>query len=200
MNVRLAERDLKTKFGTFREILYYDGKKEAIALVMDDVAGKENVLCRVHSDCMSGHVFNSIECDCREQMELAQFRIEQNGAGVIIWLDQEGKGNGHLALIKSAEYKLKGVPQPDAYVAAGYKKDARSYAQAAEILRDLNVKSITLLANNSGKMDDLRKESIEVSGIKELGIENEELGKIFEEKVRGSYLMTDLWRNYVKNY
>ena len=200
MNTRLAERHLKTKFGEFREILYYDGKKESIALVMGEVAGKENVLCRVHSDCMSGHIFNSIECDCREQMELAQFWIEQAGVGIIIWLDQEGKGNGHLALIKSAEYKLKGVAQSDAYVAAGYERDARSYREAAEILRDLHVRSITLLANNSGKMDELRRESIEVSGVKELGIENEQLGKIFEEKVRGSYLMTDLWRNYVKNY
>jgi len=200
MVIRLAERQLKTKFGEFREVLYYDGKKESIALVMGDVGDKENVLCRIHSDCMSGHVFNSIECDCREQMELAQFWIEQNGAGIVIWLDQEGKGNGHLALIKSAEHKLRGVPQAEAYVAAGYEKDARNYREVAEILKDLKVRSITLLANSPGKTEDLRKESIEVSGIKELGIENEELGKIFEEKVRGSYLMTDLWRNYVKNY
>jgi len=197
---RLAERKLKTKFGEFLEVLYYDGKKESIALLMGDVENKENVLCRIHSHCIGAHVFNSIECDCREQMELSQFWIEQNGAGVIIWLDQEGKGNGHLALIKSTEYKLKGVPQADAYVAAGYEKDARSYREAAGILKDLKVKSITLLANDPGKIDNLQKESIEVSGIKELGIENEELGKIFEEKVRGNYLMTDLWRNYVKNY
>lgn len=186
MVIRLAERKLKTKFGEFREVLYYDGRRESVALVMGGVADKENVLCRIHSDCMSGHIFNSIECDCREQMELSQFWIEQNGEGVIIWLDQEGKGNGHLALIKSTEYKLKGVPQAEAYVAAGYQEDARSYAQAAQILKDLSVRSITLLANGSGKMDDLRKESIEVSGIKELGIEDEELGKIFEEKVRTS--------------
>ncbi len=200
MIVRLAERKLKTKFGEFREILYYNGKKESVALVMGEVAGRENVLCRIHSDCMSGHIFNSIECDCREQMELAQFWIEQGGEGIIIWLDQEGKGNGHLALIKSAEYKLKGAAQAEAYVAAGYEKDARSYLEAAEILRDLKVNSITLLANSPGKTDALGKESVKVSGIKNLGIEDEKLWKIFEEKVRGNYLMTDLWRNYVKNY
>jgi GTP cyclohydrolase II len=186
MGIRLAERRLRTKFGEFLEVLYYDGKKESVALVMGDVAGKENVLCRVHSDCMSGHIFNSIECDCREQMELAQFWIEQNGEGVIIWLDQEGKGNGHLALIKSTEHKLKGVPQAEAYVAAGYQEDARSYAQAAEILSDLKVRSITLLANSPGKTKDLRKESIQVSGSKKLTIEDKELVKSFEEKVRKS--------------
>ncbi|HEV7642704.1 MAG TPA: hypothetical protein VGO50_02070 [Pyrinomonadaceae bacterium] len=198
--MRLAERKLKTKFGEFREVLYYDGKKESIALVMGDVENKENVLCRIHSHCIGAHIFNSIECDCREQMELAQFWVEQNGEGVIIWLDQEGKGNGHLALIKSTEYKLKGTPQAEAYVAAGYEKDARSYLAAAEILKDLKVKSITLLAIDEGKTDRLREASIEVSGIKKLGIEDEELWKAFEEKLRGNYLMTDLWRNYVKNY
>jgi GTP cyclohydrolase II len=198
--MRLAERKLKTKFGEFREILYYDGKKESIALVMGNVENKENVLCRIHSHCIGAHIFNSVECDCREQMELAQFWVEQNGAGVIIWLDQEGKGNGHLALIKSTEYKLKGVPQADAYVAAGYEKDGRSYLGAAEILKDLKVKSITLLANDEGKMEPLREESIEVSGFKKLGIEDENLWKAFEEKLRGNHLMTDLWRNYVKNY
>ncbi len=72
MNIRLAEGNLKTKFGDFREILYYDGQSESIAIVMGDVAGEENVLCRVHSSCLGAHVFNSIECDCREQMEMLQ--------------------------------------------------------------------------------------------------------------------------------
>jgi GTP cyclohydrolase II len=186
MVVRLAERKLKTKFGEFREILYYDGKKESVALVMGDVEGKENVLCRIHSDCMSGHIFNSIECDCREQIALAQFWIEQRGEGVIIWLDQEGKGNGHLALIKSTEHKLKGVPQAEAYIAAGYEKDGRDYRAAAQILADLRVRSITLLANSPGKIDDLRKESIEVSGTKDLQIEDEELKEIFDTNLRKS--------------
>lgn len=177
MVIRLAERKLKTKFGEFREILYYDGKKESIALVMGDVENKTNVLCRIHSHCISAHIFNSIECDCREQMELAQFRIEQSGEGVIIWLDQEGKGNGHLALIKSTEYKLAGAAQAEAYVAAGYQEDARSYREAAEILKDLKVTSITLLANGPGKIDELRRESIEVCGFRKLIIENEETAK-----------------------
>lgn len=165
MNIRLAERDLKTRYGTFREVLYYDGQKESIALVMGEVAGQEEVLCRVHSACISGHVFNSIECDCREQFEAAQAAIEKEGRGVIVWLDQEGKGNGHLALIESIRYK-KEFGQAEAYVKAGYKADARSYRPAAEILADLGVRSIVMLSGNPDKADDLRNESVIVSGRK----------------------------------
>jgi GTP cyclohydrolase II len=186
MVMHLAQRQLKTKFGEFTEHLYYDGKRESIALVMGDVAGKENVLCRIHSHCIGAHVFNSIECDCREQMELSQFLIEQRGSGVIIWLDQEGKGNGHLALIKSTEHKLKGVPQAEAYLAAGYEKDARSYMQAAGILNDLQVKSITLLANEDGKVDKLREIGIEVFSTEPLTLMNEDLKKAFDLEVRKS--------------
>ena len=105
MIIRLGTRELRTKFGTYKEILYYDGQKESIALVMGDVEDGENILCRVHSHCIGAHVFNSIECDCREQMEAAQAMIEKEGCGVIVWLDQEGKGNGHLALMQSIPFK-----------------------------------------------------------------------------------------------
>ena len=165
---RLAERELKTKYGTYKEFLYYDGQAESIALVMGDVENGENILCRVHSHCIGAHVFNSIECDCREQMEASQILIEQEGRGVIIWLDQEGKGNGHLALMQSIPFKKAGMPQADAYVKAGYKSDARSYRAAAEILADLKVSSIVLLANGTGKADELRAETINISGTKQL--------------------------------
>ena len=167
---RLAERELKTKFGTFREILYYDGRRESIALVMGNVENEENILCRIHSHCIGAHVFNSIECDCREQMEASQAFIEKEGKGIIIWLDQEGKGNGHLALIKSIPFKKAGYAQADAYVKAGYEADARTYRAAAEILSDLGIKSIVLLANSPDKAEDLRKESIVVSNTKALTI------------------------------
>ena len=158
---RLGSRELKTKFGTFAEILFYDGQKESIAIVMGDVSDGENVLCRLHSHCIGAHVFNSIECTCREEMEAAQIAIQTEGRGVIIWLDQEGKGNGHLALIESIPFK-KEFGQAKAYEMAGYKPDARSYAAAAQILTDLKVRSIILLANSEGKADELRKESIVV--------------------------------------
>jgi GTP cyclohydrolase II len=165
MNIRLSERDLRTKFGTFREVLYYDGQKESIVLVMGDVENGEHLFCRIHSHCIGAHVFNSIECTCREEMEGAQALIEREGRGVIIWLDQEGKGNGHLALMESIPYK-KEFGQAEAYVKAGFAADARSYRPAAEILKDLKVRSILLLSNSPEKADDLRQVSINVTGVK----------------------------------
>ncbi|HEX6127177.1 MAG TPA: hypothetical protein VFZ23_17525 [Pyrinomonadaceae bacterium] len=159
---RLAQRELETKFGTFTEILYYDGQRESIAIVMGEVAGGEDVLCRVHSHCIGAHVFNSIECTCREEMEASQSAIEREGRGIVIWLDQEGKGNGHLALIESIPFK-KEFGQAEAYAKAGFKADARSYTPAAQILHDLGVKSIVLLANSESKASELRKESVVVS-------------------------------------
>ncbi len=166
---RLASRDLKTKFGTFTEILYYDGQKETIAIVMGNVDGGNDVLCRVHSHCIGAHVFNSVECTCREEMEAAQALIQKGGRGVIIWLDQEAKGNGHLALIESIPFK-KEHGQARAYEMAGYSADARDYRAAAQILADLKVRSIILLANSESKADELRKESIKVSSIRSLSV------------------------------
>ena len=163
MNIKLAERDLKTKFGDFREILYYDGQSESVAIVMGDVENESNVLCRVHSSCLTAHVFNSVECDCREQMEMAQAIIQKAGKGIVIYLDQEGKGNGHLALMASIPHKKTGMKQSEAYQKAGFEADARSFRPAAEILAELKVKSVVLLTDNVGKAEDLRRWSINVS-------------------------------------
>ena len=92
MIVRLAEGNLKTKYGQFDEKLYYDGQKEAIVMSMGDLKDAEEVLCRVHSSCIFGHYFNSAECDCQEQMDISMQLIQQAGQGIIILLDQEGKG------------------------------------------------------------------------------------------------------------
>lgn len=166
MIIKIAEGNLKTKFGEYREMLFYNGQKESIALVMGDVAGAEEVLCRVHSSCIFGHVFNSIECDCREQMEISQQLIQKEGKGIIIWLDQEGKGNGHFALLKSVEHKRAGLAQADAYEAVGFKKDARDYTAAAEILKEIGVRSIRMLTNNPAKVETLAQHGVRVTGIK----------------------------------
>lgn len=173
MIVRLAERDLNTKFGNFREILYYDGQSESIALVMGEVEGQENILCRIHSSCISAHVFNSIECECREEMEIAQTLIQREGKGVIVYLDQEGKGNGHLALMASIPHKKAGLKQSEAYEKVGFEADARSFRPAVEILSDLKIKSVILLTNNPEKADEFKKASISVSATKELTISAE---------------------------
>jgi GTP cyclohydrolase II len=164
--VKIAEGNLKTKYGEYHEILFYDGQKESFALVMGDSENEENILCRVHSSCIFGHHFNSTECDCKEQMEISQQLIHQEGKGVVIWLDQEGKGNGHFALLKSAVHKKKGIPQAEAYEAVGFQKDARDFRIAADILKELNVKSVRMLTNNQKKVETLTQHGIDVVGIK----------------------------------
>jgi len=168
MIIRLADRSLQTRFGVFDEILFYDGLSECIALVMGEVRNEDDVLVRIHSSCISAHVFNSIECTCREEMEAAQTLIGQNGRGVVIWLDQEGKGNGHLALIESIKYKRQGFDQAEAYVKAGYRKDGRDYRPAADVLNEIGVRSVILLTDNQKKADELRDHSITVSAIRPL--------------------------------
>ncbi len=159
---RLAVRDLETRFGTLEEVLYYDGQRESIALVMGDVGDGENVLCRIHSACIGGHVFNSVECECAAEMAAAQKAIQENGSGVIIYLEQEGKGNGHLALIESMKYK-QDFGQAEAYVRAGFSADARDYRPAAEILIELGVRSVVLLTSNPEKSSELERRSMIVS-------------------------------------
>lgn len=166
MVVKIAEGTLKTKYGEYREILYYDGQKESVAMILGNVAGEEEVLCRVHSSCIFGHYFNSIECDCREQMEISQRLIQKEGKGIIILLDQEGKGNGHFALLKSVEHKRRGLSQADAYEAVGFKKDARDYRKVAEILNEIGVRSIRMLTNNPEKVETLTRHGINIVGIK----------------------------------
>ena len=171
MNIRLAERSLETRFGIFTEVLYYDGQRESIALVMGGLADHQDVLCRIHSVCIGGHVFNSVECECAEEMAAAQAAIQKAGKGVIIYLDQEGKGNGHLALMKSIPFKKAGMSQADAYVAAGFAADARDYRPAAEILADLGVLSVILLTGNTAKGKGLESAGIKVAGFHPLAVE-----------------------------
>jgi GTP cyclohydrolase II len=182
MIIRLAEAPLRTRFGTFLEILYYDGQQESIAIVMGDVRQRDNVLCRLHSHCVSAHLFNSIDCDCREQMELAQAMIEQQGAGVIIWLDQEGRGNGHLALLRSRALQAQGLSQTEAYVQLGYAADARQYASAAAILQDLGVQSVVLMTNSPHKIGSLQTAGIAITGTRPLILEAEA-----SDRLRGFY-------------
>ena len=186
MVIRLAEAPLHTKFGTFLEILYYDGQQESIAIVMGDVRQQDNVLCRLHSHCVSAHLFNSIDCDCREQMELAQAMIEQHGAGVIIWLDQEGRGNGHLALLRSRALQAQGLSQTEAYVQLGYAADARQYTSAAAILQELGVKSVVLMTNSPRKTGSLQAAGIAIAGTRPLVLEaaaSDRLRSFYEDKI-----------------
>jgi len=181
----IAEGTLRTKFGEFTEYLFYDGQKESIALVKGDIRGASDVLCRIHSHCLTAHVFNSIECDCREQMELAQKKIEEEGRGLIVWLDQVGKDNGHMAELLSANLKAEGVPQTEAYQRLGYIKDARSFARAAEIIRSFDIASVKLMTNSPQKIKGLTDGGVKVSGIQEIYVapDNPDLHKTYLDKV-----------------
>lgn len=187
MVIKIAEGNLKTKYGEYHEILFYDGQKESFALVMGNVSGEEEVLCRVHSSCIFAHHFNSIECDCREQMEISQQLIQKEGKGVIIWLDQEGKANGHFALLKSKEHKKSGLSQAESYKAVGFKEDARDFTKAAEILKELSVKSIRMLTNNPKKTATLTQHGVKVISTMAITIDpgkNAELRKDLEDKIK----------------
>jgi GTP cyclohydrolase II len=190
MIIRIAEGQLHTKFGTFWEILYYDGQQEMIAIVMGDVQHGQEILCRIHSHCVAAHVFNGIDCDCREQMESAQALIEQRGMGVIIWLDQEGRGNGHLALMRSRALQEQGISQTEAYVRLGYEADARRYTRAAEILHDLGITSIQLMTNSPQKVAGLQATGINIVSTQPLVLDpgaNERLRRNYEDKNRRGY-------------
>ena len=186
MLTRLAEGPLHTLFGTFRELLYDDGRQESIALVMGEVEQGQEVFCRVHSQCLGAHVFNSVECDCREQMALAQSLITQHGRGIIIWLNQEGRGHGHLALMRSRALQAQGWSQTEAYLRLGYAADARDYTSAAAILRDLGVRSIRLLTNSPQKVAGLQAAGIPLTGTYPLAVDpgaNERLRQLYADKI-----------------
>lgn len=158
----LASTTLKTRFGEFTETLFYDGQSETIALHMGTLKDADNTICRLHSACVYGHYFNSLECDCQQQMDEAQQQIGQQGKGIIILLDQEGKGNGHLALMKSKVHKAAGMRQAEAYEAAGYRKEARDFSVAAKILNHFGVKSVVLMSENKLKINTLIENGINV--------------------------------------
>lgn len=182
----LAHGQLHTRFGDFTEYLFYDGQSESIAIVKGEISGKENILCRVHSHCTSAHVFNGIECDCREQMAMAQEKIERDGVGIIVWLDQDGKGNGRMAELLTAGLRDEGVAQTEAYAQLGFERDARSFRQAAEVLKFFNLKSITLMSNNPDKARELSMCGVAVAGTVSLAVvpENAHMRKTYRDKVQ----------------
>ena len=157
---KLAEAKITTKYGIFKEVLYNNSLRNVSVLIKGSVSGKNNILCRVHSHCIAAHYFHGIECDCYDQMVFSQRMIEKEGNGIIIWLDQEGRGNGHLAKMLAEEYKAKGLTQSEAYVKAGFSADARKYDDVKFILEHQKIKSIALISNSQQK-----KSSIEEMGI-----------------------------------
>jgi len=157
MITELARGPLQTVYGDWTHILFWDGQNQAIAHVFGAVEAEESLPVRVHSSCITAHVFLSTECDCREQLDLSFRYIQDYGRGVVIWLDQEGRSNGMMAHVASQHLKRNGLTQSAAYEQLGYPADARRYESAAQILYYLGVKSIRVLTNNPLKVDALRE-------------------------------------------
>jgi GTP cyclohydrolase II len=166
---RYAAADLPTVHGPFRVIVYrepgpHNGSEllaaEHMAIVRGQIAGNTNVLCRVHSECWTSEVLGSLKCDCRDQLDVALDRIAAEGAGVVVYLRQEGRGIGLGNKIRAYDLQNSGADTVEANEQLGFEADARSYDIAAAILADLDVKSVRLMTNNPAKVDGLKKEGV----------------------------------------
>jgi len=162
---RYAEADLPTRFGPFRVVVYreLDSDKEHLAVVAGDVNGADDLLIRVHSECLTGEALHSVRCDCRDQLDLALERIQQRGTGAVVYLRQEGRGIGLGNKIRAYAKQDEGLDTVDANRALGFEDDQRGYQVAGDMLRDLGVGSVALMTNNPRKVQGLENDGIQVT-------------------------------------
>ena len=164
--VRLkAIAELPSQFGSFQICALVspcDGK-EHTAILKGDIIDKENVLTRVHSECLTGDVMGSCRCDCREQLIESLKRIEKEGTGVLLYLRQEGRNIGLVNKLKAYAIQDMGLDTYDANAVLGFQPDERDYGIAAHILKTLKVKSIRLLTNNPKKIRELTSHGVKIN-------------------------------------
>jgi GTP cyclohydrolase II len=176
---KVADADFPTRWGHFR-ILGFEGivanpepcnelvlapairLETAIALVMGDIHSAPPIV-RIHSQCLTGDVFHSLRCDCRQQLELALSTIAEAGVGILLYEQQEGRGIGLMAKLRAYELQDQGMDTIEANLALGFKNDCRVYELPAEILKQIGVKAVRLITNNPEKVEALEAAGIEVT-------------------------------------
>lgn len=162
---RLAEANLPTEFGLFR-IMGFKSKatgEEFIALVKGEANPEVPGLARIHSQCLTGDVFHSVKCDCGRQLEYAMKKIEQEGQGVIIYQQQEGRGIGIMNKIRAYALQDEGLDTVEANVSLGFEVDLRSYECCAEIFKQLGYNRVRLMSNNPEKIAALQASGVEIT-------------------------------------
>ena len=164
---RYSEADVPTEYGTFRIVVYRESANpnvEHCAIVKGDVRAAQDLLIRVHSECLTGEALHSLKCDCREQLDQALRIISDQGQGAVLYLRQEGRGIGLGNKIRAYALQQLGVDTVDANLRLGFAADARKYHVASAMLADLGVLSVRVLTNNPDKVDALRADGVLVSG------------------------------------
>ena len=161
----VTKNKMPTKYGEFTAYGYVNrlNGEHHVALVKGDIGDGKDVLCRVHSECLTGDTFGSLRCDCGEQFASAMTQIEKEGRGILLYMSQEGRGIGLINKLKAYELQEQGMDTLEANLALGFAGDEREYYIGAQILRDLGVKTLRLLTNNPDKVYQLADFGLEIS-------------------------------------